>query len=63
MVGRIDEVLEHAETIVIGNGTPEFRDVPARLAEHQLIVDLVRVTNVAQLARALRRHLLVIRLG
>ena len=27
----IDEVLEHAEVVVIGNGAPEFRDVPARV--------------------------------
>jgi GDP-mannose 6-dehydrogenase len=45
MVASIDEVLEHAGTIVIGNGSPEFRDVPRRLGEGQSIVDLVRITD------------------
>ena len=45
MVSSIDEVLAHAETIVIGNGSPEFRDVPGRLSGKQQIVDLVRITN------------------
>ena len=45
MVATIDEILAHAETIVIGNGSPEFRDIPARLREHQQIVDLVRITS------------------
>jgi GDP-mannose 6-dehydrogenase len=45
MVSSIDEVLAHAGTIVIGNGSPEFRDIPSRLAENQQIVDLVRITN------------------
>ena len=31
MVSSIDEVLEHADTIVIGNAAPEFRDIPRRL--------------------------------
>ncbi len=45
MVGSIDEVLAHAETIVIGNGAAEFRDIPSRINEHQQVVDLVRITN------------------
>ena len=45
MVATIDEVLEHGETIVIGNGAAEFRGVPARLGEGQSIVDLVRVCD------------------
>ncbi len=44
MVNSIDEVLEHAGTIVIGNGSAEFRDIPARIGEKQQIVDLVRIT-------------------
>jgi GDP-mannose 6-dehydrogenase len=43
MVPTVDEVLEHAETIVIGNGAPEFRDVPRRLGLRQTLIDLVRV--------------------
>jgi len=43
MVASIDEVLDHADTIVIGNAAPEFRDLPRRLGEGQTIVDFVRV--------------------
>jgi len=45
MVDSIDEVLAHAGTIVIGNGSPEFREVPRRLGEGQSIVDLVRIAD------------------
>ena len=45
MVSSIDEVLDHARTIVIGNAAAEFRDVPKRLGEGQTIIDLVRVTD------------------
>ena len=45
MVEGIDDVLAHAGVIVIGNGSPEFADVPRRLREHQSIVDLVRITS------------------
>lgn len=44
MVDSLDEVLDFAETIVIGNGAPEFRAVPARLKAGQVVVDLVRVS-------------------
>lgn len=43
MVNSVDDVLEFAEMIVIGNDAPEFRDVPNRLKDGQTIVDLVRV--------------------
>jgi len=45
MVSTIDEVLDHAGTIVIGNAAPEFRDVPKRLTDRQTLVDFVRVTE------------------
>ncbi|MGH8707239.1 MAG: nucleotide sugar dehydrogenase [Burkholderiales bacterium] len=45
MVASVDEVLEHAGTLVIGNAAPEFRDVPKRLRGTQSIVDLVRVSD------------------
>jgi GDP-mannose 6-dehydrogenase len=50
MVAGIDEVLEHAEAIVIGNPAPEFRDVPRRLRERQSIIDLVRITDARSVA-------------
>ena len=43
MVGDIDAVLNHGQTIVIGNKDPEFKVVPERLREGQFLVDFVRV--------------------
>ncbi|HJS37122.1 MAG TPA: UDP-glucose/GDP-mannose dehydrogenase family protein [Burkholderiales bacterium] len=45
MVDSVGEVLEHAQTLVIGNADPEFREVPRRLRGTQSIVDLVRVSE------------------
>jgi GDP-mannose 6-dehydrogenase len=43
MVGDIDAVLDHAETVVIGNKDPEFSKVPERLRAGQFLVDFVRI--------------------
>jgi GDP-mannose 6-dehydrogenase len=45
MVNSVDEVLDHADTIVIGNSAPEFRDLPRRLTGRQTVIDFVRVTD------------------
>jgi GDP-mannose 6-dehydrogenase len=45
MVDNIDAVLQHAETIVIGNKSTEFESVPQRLHTHQCLVDFVRISN------------------
>jgi GDP-mannose 6-dehydrogenase len=45
MVPTMEEVLDHAGTIVIGNAAPEFSDVPQRLAEGQTLIDLVRICD------------------
>lgn len=45
MVENIDEVLQHSETIVIGNKSKEFEDIPQRLHTGQSLVDFVRITN------------------
>jgi GDP-mannose 6-dehydrogenase len=45
MVDRVDAILEHSETIVIGNRDPDFADLPDRLRDGQSIVDLVRISN------------------
>jgi GDP-mannose 6-dehydrogenase len=42
-VGDIDAVLHHAETIVLGNKDPDFRQVPERLGNNQTLVDFVRI--------------------
>lgn len=38
----MDEVLDNADTIVIGNGSPEFESIGGRLQDGQIVVDLVR---------------------
>lgn len=43
MVNGIDAVLDHAQTIVIGNKDPEFCAIPARLRNDQVVVDFVRI--------------------
>jgi GDP-mannose 6-dehydrogenase len=45
MVNGIDSVLDHAETVVIGNMDPDFQSVPERLHNGQRLVDFVRIRN------------------
>jgi GDP-mannose 6-dehydrogenase len=45
MVNGIDAVLDHAQTIVIGNNDPDFQTIPDRLRDGQCLVDFVRITN------------------
>ena len=49
MVGSVQEVLDHAGTIVIGNGSAEFREVPKLIVPPQQIVDLVRISDSSSL--------------
>lgn len=45
MVNDAETVLNHGQTIVIGNNDPEFKRVPERLHEGQHLVDFVRITE------------------
>jgi len=45
MVDSVDNILEHAETIVVGNKDPEFRTVVDRLRAGQQLVDFVRISD------------------
>jgi GDP-mannose 6-dehydrogenase len=45
MVNSVDEVLQDAQTVVIGNNDPEFQGVPGRLSAGQRLVDFVRITS------------------
>ncbi|MHB1084261.1 MAG: nucleotide sugar dehydrogenase [Thiobacillus sp.] len=45
MVESMQEVMDFAETIVIGNGAEEFKPVPASLKPNQVVVDLVRISK------------------
>ncbi len=43
MAPSIGEVLEHAQTVVIGNKDSDFMDVPKQLRDGQRLVDFVRI--------------------
>ncbi len=45
MALNVGEVLEHSQTVVIGNKDPEFADVPKQLQMGQRLVDFVRVVS------------------
>lgn len=45
MVPHIDAVLDHAQTVVVGNNDPAFATVPGRLREDQVLVDFVRIID------------------
>jgi GDP-mannose 6-dehydrogenase len=42
----IDEVLDHADTIVIGNGDKEFNTLQNKINSNQIIIDLVRLSEL-----------------
>lgn len=43
MVDSIQDVLSHADILVVGNNSEEFADLLSQVSDDQLIVDLVRV--------------------
>jgi GDP-mannose 6-dehydrogenase len=45
MVDDMDTALNHAQTVVVGNKDPEFKRVPQRLRNDQVMVDLVRISD------------------
>jgi GDP-mannose 6-dehydrogenase len=47
MVDDVEEVLSHAELLVIGNADKEFAGVTDRLRAGQVLVDLVRIATAA----------------
>ncbi len=46
MVKSIDDVISHSEIIVIGNSSDEFRDIQTRINKNQVVVDLVRISQM-----------------
>ena len=42
MKDSVSDVLNYGDAIVIGNGTPEFREIQPQLREGQVVIDLVR---------------------
>jgi GDP-mannose 6-dehydrogenase len=45
MVDSLQEVLRHAETVVVGNNSEEFQELFSRTNGNQVIVDLVRIAG------------------
>ncbi|MBL1276316.1 MAG: nucleotide sugar dehydrogenase [Ectothiorhodospiraceae bacterium] len=47
MADSVDDVIEHAETLVIGTNDDEFKSISNKLRGDQNIVDLVRIHNLS----------------
>ena len=45
MVDSAEELMAHAETLIIGNAAPEFADIVARRRPGQHVIDLVRING------------------
>lgn len=45
MVDSMEEIIDFADTIVIGNGAPEFADILTKIKPNQQVVDLVRIDS------------------
>ena len=45
MVETIDEIFDHADTIVVGNADPAFAGILNRVKPKQLVIDLVRMST------------------
>ena len=47
----IDDLLDRSEIIVVANAADEFKSVPARMREDQIMIDLVRIVEDTGVAR------------
>ena len=47
IVNKLDDVLDHAETLVIGNNDPDFSNILDNLGDDKFVVDLVRISDTA----------------
>jgi GDP-mannose 6-dehydrogenase len=52
MVPSIQEILDHAEVIVIGNQNPEFRELVENLQSDHLVIDYVRIVKELEKVKA-----------
>ena len=43
MVDSAEQLMAHAEVLIIGNGAPEFADIVSRRKSNQYVIDLVRI--------------------
>jgi GDP-mannose 6-dehydrogenase len=53
----VDEVLEHADVIIVGTQSTEFAEALTRTTSHQIVIDLVRLPIVGSLLNAEYRGL------
>lgn len=51
MVDNLEDVLEHAGTIVIGNNDPGFKNILNRTNENQVVIDFVKINDLASNAK------------
>lgn len=49
LVPELNDVLDNAETLLVGNRSPEFQDVPKQLRPEQQLIDLVRLEKASDL--------------
>jgi GDP-mannose 6-dehydrogenase len=45
MVDNFDEIIDHAELVIVGNNDPSFYDIPAKLNADQILIDLVNLPD------------------
>lgn len=50
MVGTMEEAIAHGDTIVVGNGADEFRNILTDSEEAKVIVDFVRISDHCSIA-------------
>lgn len=50
MVPAMDQILELCDTIVVGNGAEEFRNIMPLLRQHQTLIDFVRINSATSSA-------------
>jgi GDP-mannose 6-dehydrogenase len=48
MVASVEQVLEHADVIVIGNRGEEFAGLADKLRPDQLVIDFVRIRQIEE---------------
>ena len=47
MVDSAEQLMEHAEVLIVGNGAPEFADIVSNRTPNQYVIDLVRIGGEA----------------
>lgn len=55
MVGTMDEIVSHAEVVLIGNQSPEFAEALRRLTPEQRVIDLTPATALPETAAGYER--------